>query len=439
MKKYLFFLLISFFCFAQENFVPINNVLNSKKKELKSTLKQRFKLFNNKIKEEEKAIFKNKLLQYHKENQKYIFEKIDKNQYVFDSKYEKYTQFLIEDLRKNNSEKVSEDILLLFSQSTAPNASYIGYGIVVVNLGLFIYMDSYQQMQGAIAHEIGHQIENHAENTIKKNVERLLSQKLKNEIKQIENKNNNVDGLVENIYKKYIYEQKQIERENEFIADSLAFLLFDKSNYNPEELINLLLNIEDYKKRKESTFLKKETYQYFFNTPNQSFKNNWFKEDLEENVKDKEIFDKDSIDSHPLIKERITKIQQWIDSSDLKTVYDKNNEEDIKNKKFLNIKKEAIYQRIASLFYSKNYGRSLYHTLLLLQNEPQNKYLKEFLGKNISVIYKAKKENQLLNYIQKHINVNESEDYNLLLNFIWNLNIEELEAISRHCNPKEVK
>jgi hypothetical protein len=86
------------------------------------------------------------------------------------------------------------------------------------------------------------------------------------------------------------------------------------------------------------------------------------------------------------------------------------------------------------LYYVNEYGLSIYLILKRLETTPDDSYYKKWLGINFEALYDAKKKYQLNRYVDRVVPKEQSKSYKQFLNFIWNLNLNEIKTIANYYN-----
>ena len=135
----------------------------------------------------------------------------------------------------------------------------------------------------------------------------------------------------------------------------------------------------------------------------------------------------DSLKTHPDCKLRIKLMEQYV----------KANQRDSRvlnitsKAKFDSLRHAFKYEVIAYAYENDNYTRSLYYTLSMLQESPRDPYLVTQVGKLLNSCYDAQKSHTLGKRIELPSPDNPA-NYNVLLQMIQNLYLEEFPAISFH-------
>lgn len=356
------------------------------------------------------------------------FEKQVKNKdFIFKSEFETEIETLIQRLRKNNP-RIPQDLKILVARDNTPNAYCLADGTFVINMGLYNWFNSEDQIAAVITHELGHKIDEHSLKTflsiIEQNqLDKIAVQNLKETTasrSQAQNKKA-FDILKNRAYKKGVERRLQ-----EMQADSLGYALFKNSDFNKNEYVNALQRLQDFDTISPRQ-LKMETYKKLFDLPKQAFNEKWMKKEdfsLYNYNFYKEKLDKDSLASHPEMSRRIEKLKKTF--PELKTSV----ESEKPSETFTSLKKMARMEILPNYFHSKDYGLGIYASMQFLQDGEEDKYYKGWLGKCFTKIYEARKNYNLNRYLDRIEPKNQSESYQQFLNFMWNLSLDDIKNIA---------
>jgi Zn-dependent protease with chaperone function len=365
----------------------------------------------------------NEISKIYREFEKDFQKKVKEKDFVFNSVFDSKVKSLIERLRKNNPQ-IPQNLKILVAKDNTPNAYCFADGTFVINMGLFNWLNNDDQLGAVISHELGHKISEHTLKTILKiidqdQMDKVVVQSIKS---TKENRNQRAfDALKNRIYKKGAENRKQ-----EMQADSLGYVVFKNSDFKKTEFINTLKRLEDFDTISPRE-LKVETYRKYFNLPNQAFKDKWLnKEDFSlynyNNFKEK--LNKDSLKSHPEIVLRINNLKKIF--PELKT--------DVADEKpsdsYAALDKIARMEILPNFYHSEDYGVGIYASLQFLQDQEEEKYYRNWLGKCFAKIYEARKNYNLNRYLDRVDPKNQSESYQQFLNFMWNLSLDEIKNIA---------
>ncbi len=101
------------------------------------------------------------------------------------------------------------------------------------------------------------------------------------------------------------------------------------------------------------------------------------------------------------------------------------NELQAASEEFKAIQAASIYNDVLGLFVIEEYGKSLYETLLLLKEDPNNQFLRTMVKGNLLKIRNAQKSYTLDKHLDR-VNPRNSDSYNTFLFFIRDLRRKEM-------------
>ena len=101
--------------------------------------------------------FKKEITKVYNERKNWIIDQLKDEQFIFDSQIQEYLEGILDTIATKNEYRGS-NLKILVNKSAVPNASCFGDGILVINLGLFRYLDTKDQLAFVIAHELAHQV-----------------------------------------------------------------------------------------------------------------------------------------------------------------------------------------------------------------------------------------------------------------------------------------
>jgi Zn-dependent protease with chaperone function len=407
------------FSFAQH--LTLIDTLNIEhKRDLEAFYLQKSTETKTDIKNIENKEVRRELERIYQENQIEFSAEIKKGIFVKEAKYENLIQEIFNNLKKANSE--IQDMKILLALSKEPNAYNNGEDIVVVNLPLLMEINNEYELAFIISHEIAHQRLNHVKKGTLKYVETSYSDQNKLATKNIQKQKYNKSQNANLALKKIIYGNREVSRKREIEADSLGFVFFNKAypkqNSQAISTLTLLDNID-----KEKDSLTENDYKLLFDTEKQPFKRQWIVNDELNNYQydtAQKFWQIDSLKTHPDCVERISLLKKNFKSELTNTGVDES--------KYSPIKKASRYDVIVGLYFIKDYGDSLYQTLLLLKHNPDDLFLRKMVYDNLVKIQEAQIKYTLNKHLET-INPLFSNSYNTYLYFIRKLRKAELENI----------
>ena len=423
-----FFNIIFFIAFALGNaqeFIPVDTVSYAKSKALKTTYGERFNAYNKSLSQTYSGKLKKEILKLVEERQEEILQIFEENDLLYNTAFNAFLQASLDTIVQNNN--LEDNYTFLLSKSPSPNAFSVGYNTIVVNMGLFKYLENEYQLRSVLMHELAHDLENHAMNSIVNLAKDNVSNSLKKSLQDINETRYNRGGLAFKRIKELLISRSEKNQKEELEADSLGFALYANTPWPKQAFANAFMRLKLFEDA-PSYALDTTLYRRLFDLEQQPFKPKWLaKEDFSaynyNNFKDK--IDADSIASHPVLSLRIEKIKSFMPTHQDTTVV-------APSQRFSDLQQTAVFQQVANLFDLKEYGASLYSCLILLENYPEHTYLLKYLGLNFNEIYKAQKTYTLNRYVEKLKPNEQSQSYGLFLNFIWNLRLSEMKAIADH-------
>jgi hypothetical protein len=374
-----------------------------------------------------------------KENKK-DFEEIYKMRWdnvkdVFDDKEvytssvaRKYLDSLVAEIVKGNPLLQRQDFNCYFSRSGVPNASYVGEGIILFNMGLFKKLDNESQVAFILCHEMSHFYLKHSENSIHRYVTTINSPEMQNELHKIKNRQYEKRKDVEDLLKGLTFNLRRHGRDHESEADSMAIVFMHNTRFDISEALTTLALLDSID---TDTLNIAACLQKTFNSAAYPFQKKWLAK--EEGLlgghalikEDEQLAD--SLKTHPDCKLRIQLLEPMIrkyrDPAASKNV--------VNSLKMAELKNNFSYEVIEFAFTSGHYTRSLYYVLELSQFKQADPYLVAQVGKIFNEFYARQKLHTLGKVIDLPSPYNPT-DYNLLLQFIQNLYIENFAAISFH-------
>ena len=372
------------------------------------------------------ATYRVDYLKIYKERYDGIKQKIDNKEVCADPAAKQYLDQLTQTIIDGNSILAQKVILPFFSRSGVPNASYFGEGLILMNMGLFMQLENESQAAFVIAHELAHLYLRHNENHIEEYVTTVNSPEVQAKLRDIRKNEYRKRSGLEELLKGLTFDTRRHGRYHESQADSLAVVLMKNAGFDNRESLTTLAILDTID---ADSFDVPLALQNTFTSPNFPFKQKWLQK--EEGLlgghasltRDAGLTD--SLKTHPDCSERIEKLRLMI-------VQDSPAGDKVVNPKaFEELRKNFRYEIAEYAFAKKNYTRTLFYALPLLQQLPEDAYLVTLIGKSMNEIYNAQKEHSLSKVVDMpspYFN----PGYNLLLQFIQNLYLADIAGINYH-------
>ena len=293
-----------------------------------------------------------------KEREKQFIERVKDSSFIFNKKITSYLNSILKEIYRANPQLDNKDFYFFVEKSQIPNAACYGNGIFTVNLGLFNFINSDDELAFIICHEMAHYYLEHNDKSLLKYFETINSKEVKKKVRAVKNtqygKRKAYSELMDELSFNFLKRSQGVEIQ----ADSLGLLLFKTTKYNINASISSLKNLE---KADGLIFNQESKLKEHLNFENYPFKDVWLAKeetlfDLSQKSDDY-IKDSDSISTHPAIPLRIKKINLLINQTENKTSVDSINLEEIK--------KIAALISINNFLDSNQLDLALYQCLLL--------------------------------------------------------------------------
>ena len=353
---------------------------------------------------------------------------LNKKEIYTSAQAQQYLDALVAEIVKTNPLLQKQNFNCYFSRSGIPNAAYVGEGIILFNMGLFKRLDNESQAVFVLCHEIAHFYLQHSENSIRRYVTSINSKDVQNELRKIKNTEYGKRQQVDDLMKGLTFNMRRHGRDHESEADSMAIEFMRHSRFDISEALTTLALLDsiDTDSLNMSSCLQK-----MFDAKEYPFQKKWIAK--EEGLlgghaqlqKDEPI--SDSLKTHPDCKLRIQFLTPMVNryqaKNGLKNIVDQAKLNELRN--------TFSYEIIEYTYTSENYTRSLYYTMALSQNKSSDPYLVTQIGKIFNGLYAAQKAHKLGKLIDLPSPYYPS-DYNLLLQFVQNLYLENFSSISYH-------
>ena len=433
MNQILFFLLFSIYLFGQNT--TNDSIIYFNKKKLFSESFQ--KSFANEIATVEKNYtgkLKKDLVNAYKKFSVHLGLEIAEDNFSFDDSFDSVLKLTLQKFNLSALGKIDEHNFAI-KKEVDSNAFCLPNGTIIVNLGMFDLVDNEHQLAAVLAHEIGHKSLNHNLISIQKYYQTTPIDLEK--IKEIKKSKYNRADLALEFAKETFYKNAKENRKMELQADSIGYVLFKQSGFEKTQFIEAMKKIENDKSFQKQIVIDSLVYTQIFNLPKQIYKPSWTKNedfsDYNYNLY-KEKIDKDSVSTHPEWKIRIERIETLF--PELK-INPKNKPENPKTSpKFSEAKKLANLKRIETLDFQKEYGLALYLCLFELGKEPKNEFYRQWLGKLFHKLAESLDKYELNKHLEHKNPKDQTDSYMFFLNFIWNLNYDEMQTIANHYTKK---
>ncbi|MDP4251291.1 MAG: M48 family metalloprotease [Bacteroidota bacterium] len=356
---------------------------------------------------------------------KNIQDKFDQKEIFTDTRAQEYLDRLVSVIRQGNPSVAAANFSCYFSRSYIPNASYIGEGIILFNMGLFEKLDDESQVAFVLCHEIAHYLLQHSENNIRQYVAAINSEEVQAELRRIKGSAYGKREQLEKLVKGLTFNSRRHSRDHEAQADSMAVELMRNTGFALPGALSALALLDTIDK---DSLNMSRCLPGLFNAPEYPFRSKWIAHDEgllggHAKINDGEMAD--SLKTHPDCRKRIgllsSLMKGWSQPVAKRFVVD--------SITFASLRNAFHYETIEYAYLSDQYTESLFLTLGLLQTKTNDAYLITQVGRLLNSLYSAQKSHTLSRKTDLP-SPGYPANYNLLLQFVQNLYLEDLAAIS---------
>lgn len=362
-------------------------------------------------------------------------EQIKKGQFLHDNEIQNFTENVIEELTTKNPD-LPQDFHVLISKDISLNSFCLLDGTLVVNLGLFYFLENEDQIAAVLSHEISHKVLKHSLKSQLRRIETELSDQKKKKVKNLRKQRYNRSQTALNLFREEIYQEGIASRYNEIQADSLGYELFKSTKYDSKNYLAAIRLMEKYDTLKPEG-LRQKAYKKWFDLPEQAFNEKWLeKEDFSsyDYSKFKEKINQDSIATHPDVSSRIETLVSYYPELKNKPFIKKSSE------LYTALQYKAWRERVPMLYNREVYGGAIYLCLLNLEDddltEQEQKFFRQWLGLSFQKVFEARENYKLNQYLDRVNPKDQSESYQQFLNFMWNLSLKEMNKIAEFYTTK---
>ena len=367
---------------------------------------------------------RNDLTKLYKDRWDNVKEKFDKKEIYISQAAQQYLDKLLEEIIKANPILLQTSIHCYFSRSGIPNASYIGVGIILFNMGLFDKLENESQAVFVLCHELSHLLLKHGENSIQKYVTTLNSDLVQKQLHKIKDREFGKREELDNLLKGLTFDTRKHGRDHESEADSMAIELMRHTKYNLSASLTALGQLDSID---NDPFKTSISLPNLFNSAAYPFRKKWLAR--EEGLlgghatlkKDQAL--NDSLKTHPDCQARIKLLEPLVN------LYHSTRDQNSGTNPQFNVLQNLFkYEVIEYAFQRGNYAKSLQYSLGVMINNISDPYLITQVGKIFNEFYLADKAHTL-GRVTELPSPYMDPNYNLLLQFIQNLYREDFASI----------
>jgi hypothetical protein len=348
---------------------------------------------------------------------------IEDSTFIFDENINNYVNSILKEIYYSNAIKNSKDFYFFIEKSNIPNAACYGNGIFTINLGLFNFVNSDDELAYIISHELSHYILEHNDKSLLKYVETFNSKVTKQKIKKIENQEYGKRKAYSEFVNELNFNFLNRSQSAELQADSLGLALFSKTKFNKFSSVSALKNLE---LSDDLVFNENSKLKEHFNFEAYPFKEGWLqKEESLFDIKDSSndfSLASDSIKTHPDIPLRVDVLN--------KLLKEKNSSIEVSKEKLLKIKELVALLSIKSALDDNQLDFALYQTLVLYnKNQLDKTNYCIIVGKIMQKIYQLKNNHNFGKYVNSVSPFSDEKYLNEVRQFLINIEIKTIRKI----------
>ncbi|HXB08785.1 MAG TPA: M48 family metalloprotease [Puia sp.] len=257
--------------------------------------------------------YKKDYQQCYGERWKNIEEKFTNREIYTATDAQAYLDKLVAGIVNNNPVLNGHSFRCYFSRSAIPNASYIGEGIILFNMGLFYRLSDESQAIFILCHEIAHCYLQHPEKSIGKYVTAINSEEVQEQLRKIKGSEYQKRGRLESLVKGLTFDSRRHSRDHESEADSMAVVLMQHTPFAPAGALTTLALLDGIDK---NTFDTESALRQTFDSKEFPFKKKWITREggllggHARLTEDKELAD--SLKTHPDCSRRLLALRPMV-------------------------------------------------------------------------------------------------------------------------------
>lgn len=364
---------------------------------------------------------------------KYIKSRFQKKEIYTPPVAQAYIDSMLRRIVAANPELQREKLHAFFSRSGTPNATYVGQGIIFFNIGLFSRLQNEHQAAFVLCHEIAHATLKHSDKSIEKYVKNMHSSDLQAQLKALKKVQYNRLSKLEDLSKGLAFDSRRHSRNNESDADSLALVYFRNSGFDPAAAVSAMLLLDDIDLDNIDMTARLRT---LFDAPQLRFQDRWLHRDNgplgghARLLRDSTLTD--SLKTHPDCQVRAGKLIAFNQSADsLLAGKPAIAAASIHPQRFDSLKQAFRFEIIEFSFAEDNYTESLYYTISMLEEHPEDPYLIMHVARILNNCFYLQRQHRLGKKLRYPAPEN-AASFNVLSQFIQNLYMEEYAQIAFH-------
>ncbi len=314
---------------------------------------------------------------------------VNNNEIYSYPKLEDYIRSIVSEF--TSYEENAKRLKIMISRDEVKNAYMTINGTLIFNQNFLTILENENQLAAVLAHELGHNVLAHSKNKVDKYVQISTDDELISEARQIKKQKFNKNKEAESLLKSLVYNNQKKRREDEIDADKKSWEILKGTKYSTSEILKLLKILETSDIEKDS--LTTDDFRKILSLESADAKL-FSGEGMSEYTSIDENFFKwniDSLKTHPSCEERINIVKNL--EGNQNPVFENN------HSMFQELKQAAELENIQNAYLLKNYGRSLYFSMLYLKKHPNDRFAANMLSENLKQLKTARESKNYGKYI----------------------------------------
>lgn len=392
-------------------------------------LKQQLKAAEDRFKaDQDKADgdFKKYIKEIYKERFNYIKSCFDANAIISDPEAVAYLQQLTNEIVQNNPALNALQPRFLLYKAWWPNASSLGDGTILVNIGMIYKVQNEAQLAFILCHELAHLSKNHSEENIQKYVTTYYDKDFQKELKRISKQEYEKNKKLTALEKSISFSNHRHSREKESEADAVAVEYLKNTHYRLSEALSGLAMLDSIDNDKYNVA---PALTQYFNAAAFPFKAAWTKEEETFFGGAKLTMDdkiKDSLKTHPDCRKRVQNITETVTRNTKPGTVD-----NIDAAALRKWQQQYDFEVLAFAYDRDFISLAMYGALQTLSQYPDDPWLLALIGHCWHQLYVAQKKHELSKYADLPSPYQEKK-YNDFLVFLQNLSLSDIAQINYH-------
>lgn len=421
--------LLTILCAFSSRLLAQPSNLHSVLKTDSAYLKKELKAAEDRLKaDQEKADgeFKKYIKEIYKERFDYIKSCFEANAIVSDPEAVAYLQQITNEILQHNPSLQALQPRFLLYKAWWPNASSLGEGTILVNIGMIYKVRNEAQLAFILCHELAHLYKNHSEDAIQQYVHTYYDKDFQKELKRISKQEYEKNKKLKELEKSIRFSDHRHSREKETEADATAVEFLKNTRYRLSEALSGLAMLDSIDNDKYNV---EPALKQYFNAAAFPFKAAWTKEEesffggakitIDEKIKD-------SLKTHPDCQKRVLNITETVNRNNKPGTV-----ENLDATAFTTWQRRYDFEVIAFAYDRGFISLAMYGALQTLSQYPDDPWLLALIGNAWHDLYVAQKKHELSKYIDLPSPYQEKK-YNDFLVFLQNLSLSDIAQINYH-------